>query len=341
MDAILYAETVDFRPLQRLFGDRLKLNEPLARFTAARIGGPADAFIQADSAEGLSTIVVGLWNSAIPFTVLGGGSNVLVSDRGVRGVVILNRARRYSFELNSVWAESGVNFGSLARQAAARGLSGLEWAAGIPGTVGGAVVGNAGAHGGDVAGSLIMAEILHLLNVDRPDGEQFRQETWPVEKLEFGYRTSVIKGRRSEPSKKPSGIEQGLIVLGARFRLERSNVEAVQASMDDFVAYRHKTQPPGASMGSMFKNPPGDYAGRLVEAAGLKGARIGNAEISPLHGNFFINRGGATAMDVWRLIELARASVAEHSGIKLELEVELVGEWEDGLEGRRSLDELK
>ena len=337
MDITLYAEAIDYQSLQSVFGDRLRLNEALARYTAARIGGPADALLQVDSAEDLAAAATHLWEMGLPFIILGGGSNILVSDLGVRGVVILNRARGFRFEQESeppsVWAESGVNFGALARQAGARGLSGLEWAAGIPGTVGGAVAGNAGAHGGDVSGSLMVAEILHLLCVDRPAGKQVCREIWPVEKLEFGYRTSVIKGRRrDEPSKKPSGIEQGLIVLSAQFRLERSKVEAIQARMDDFVAYRHKTQPPGASMGSMFKNPPGDYAGRLVEAAGLKGTRIGNVEISPLHGNFFVNRGDATAMDVLRLIELAREKVAGQFGVGLELEVELVGEWEAGSE---------
>ena len=336
MDLTLYAEAVDFRSLQSAFGDRLKLNEVLERYTAARIGGPADALLQSESAEDLAGIATHLWKMRVPFTILGGGSNVLVSDLGVRGVVILNRARKLQFEQEaqqpSVWAESGANFGSLARQAGARGLSGLEWAAGIPGTVGGAVVGNAGAHGGDVAGSLMLAEILHLVDREHPAGKQISRETWPVEKLKFGYRTSVIKGRRGDgSSNKPSGIEQGLIVLSAQFRLERSSVEAAQARMDEFVAYRRKTQPPGASMGSMFKNPREDYAGRLVEAAGLKGTRIGDAEISPLHGNFFINRGRATAMDVWRLIMLARERVAEQFGIELELEVELVGEWEAGL----------
>jgi UDP-N-acetylmuramate dehydrogenase len=205
-----------------------------------------------------------------------------------------------------VWAEAGVNFGALARHAAQRGLAGLEWAAGIPGTVGGAVVGNAGAHGSDMAGCLVVAEILHRQG----------QEHWPVERFAYGYRSSIIK----------RGAEEA-IVLNATLRLERSTPQAVQERMDTYVAHRRRTQPPGASMGSMFKNPPGDYAGRLIEAAGLKGARIGEAEISRLHANFFVNLGQAKAADISQLIRLARREVAEKFGVELELEIEMVGDW--------------
>jgi UDP-N-acetylmuramate dehydrogenase len=227
-----------------------------------------------------------------------------------------------------VWAESGVNFGVLARLAAQRGLGGLEWAAGIPGTLGGAVVGNAGAHGGDVAGNLLVAEILHQEPAGGPR-PAVRQE-WPQERLGFVYRGSVLKSGHQGPSgaQRPADI-----VLAARLRLERSTPEAVQAKLDEFVAYRRRTQPPGASMGSMFKNPPGDYAGRLIDAAGLKGAQVGSVQISPVHGNFFINLGAAeaqaSASDIYRLLDLARRSVADRFGVWLEPEIELVGDWSD------------
>ncbi|HEX7974819.1 MAG TPA: FAD-binding protein, partial [Anaerolineales bacterium] len=154
-------KTFNFHPLQEAFGERLQMGVSLARYTAARVGGPADVLLEVRSADELAQAAELLWSADLPFVVIGGGSNLLVSDAGVRGVVLLNHARRVSFagqaDPPTVWAESGANFGLLARQAAQRGLGGLEWAAGIPGTLGGAVVGNAGAHGGDVAGSLRLA----------------------------------------------------------------------------------------------------------------------------------------------------------------------------------------
>jgi UDP-N-acetylmuramate dehydrogenase len=315
---------VDDRALQGLqaaFGERVQRDVPVARFTAARLGGPADVFLEVRSLDELVQATTTLWQAGAGFTILGGGSNVLVSDAGLRGVVLLNRARRVNFDLRgdppSVWAESGANFGRLARQAAQKGLSGLEWAAGIPGTLGGAVVGNAGAHGGDMAASLLLAEILHHGGYTS-SGEQMeiQRQTWPVTDLQYTYRSSRLKRQPGQ-----------FVVLGARLRLAHASVEAVQARLDELVAFRRRTQPPGASMGSMFKNPPGDYAGRLIEAAGLKGTRLGQAEISRLHGNFFLNLGEARAQDVYRLIRLAQDTVQARFGVRLELEIELVGEW--------------
>ena len=307
------------QPLAAAFAGRLQPEVSLARYTAARVGGPADALLEVHSADELAAAVSLLWKAELPYAILGGGSNVLVSDAGVRGVVVLNRARAVRFdeqaEPPTVWAESGANFGVIARQAAQRGLAGLEWAAGIPGTVGGAVFGNAGAHGGDMAGNLVLAEILHLSGGE-PLPEP-RREEWPLERLGLQYRSSWLK---RSPEK--------AVVLSAHLKLERSTPQAVQTSLDEFVTYRRHTQPPGASMGSMFKNPPGDYAGRLIEAVGLKGVRIGNAQISPLHANFFVNHGEASAADVFALIELARQRVAEKFSLELELEIELLGDWE-------------
>jgi UDP-N-acetylmuramate dehydrogenase len=311
------------KEIGEVFGARYQENVPLAKYTAARIGGPAERLIEVQSAGELVEAAELLWRLDVPFTILGGGSNVLVSDKGVRGVVVLNRARRVEFVDRPqtaspfVWAESGANFGLLARQAAQRGLGGLEWAAGIPGTLGGAVVGNAGAHGGDTAGQLDLAEILHLSR--RPGDRTASREEWPNERMGFAYRTSTLK--------KITTVGERLIVLAARLRLTHSTPEIVQARIDEFVAFRRRTQPPGASMGSMFKNPPGDYSGRLIEAAGLKGARMGEAEISSLHANFFINHGRASAAEVYSLIQMARRTVEEKFGVRLELEIELVGEW--------------
>ena len=312
--------TVDLGLLREVFGERLREGVLLSRFTAARVGGPADGLLEATSSDELSEFVSKLWKMGVPLVILGGGSNVLISDRGYSGVVILNRARR--FEVNdksispSVWVESGVNIGMLARQVALLGLAGLEWAVGIPGTVGGAVVGNAGAHDSDMAGNLLMAEILHQF--DRESDEGFIREQWVVERLEYTYRNSLLK---AEPGK--------AVVLSATLGLKKSSPEEVQARIEEFSTQRKRTQPPGASIGSMFKNPPGDYAGRLIEAAGLKGTRIGNAEISQLHANFFINHGQASAKDIFKLIQFAHQTVLKRFGVDLELEIELVGDFTD------------
>ncbi len=301
-------------PLRAVFGDRLQENVSMKRYTAARMGGPASYLLEVNSAEELAQAARQLWQDGTPFVILGGGSNVLVSDAGVTGVVLVNRARQVCFDEQAdpptVWAESGANFGSLARQAVRRGLSGLEWASGIPGTVGGAVVGNAGAHGGDMQGCLIVAEIL------QPNQQEPVVEKWPVERLQYAYRSSLLKGQP----------EAGL-VLAALLRLARSTAEAAQSKMDAFAEQRRRSQPPGASLGSIFKNPAGDYAGRLIEAAGLKGARRGGAVISPVHANFIINQDQASSADYLELINLARSTVAEKFGVKLELEIELLGEW--------------
>lgn len=332
--------------LTERFGERFSTDQSLARFTSARIGGPADGLLIAESIDDLVEMTSFLWNEDVPFLILGGGSNVLVSDAGLRGVVLLNKARQVKFDAESdpptVWAASGTNLGVISRQAAAHGFSGLEWAAGIPGTIGGAVVGNAGAHEGDMAGNLILAEILHREIEDKwPDNGNspksvIRREEWSVDQFEFGYRSSVIKhgaaGMRRKNGPDFTGrsviTQPEILVLAVLLRLVRSTEEAVEARIEQFSADRRQTQPPGASMGSMFMNPPGDYAGRLIEAAGLKGTRVGDAAISSVHANFFINYGNATAADVWDLISLARSVVESKFGTRLELEIELIGSWE-------------
>jgi UDP-N-acetylmuramate dehydrogenase len=297
--------------LRQLFGSRLRENVSLAAYTSARIGGPADVLVEVRSAEELAEAAQQLWALHVSFTLLGGGSNVLVSDRGVRGVVLLNRARAVRFDAASepprVWAESGATLNDIAQRAVRLGLSGLEWAASVPGSLGGAVYGNAGAFGGDMAGNLISVDLLH-----RDEGRQ----TWPVEKMEYGYRTSFLKRERPP-----------VVILAATLKLVHGDVEAIWAVMNANRQHRRNTQPPGASMGSMFKNPPGDKAGRLIEAAGLKGTRIGGAEISTLHANFFINTAQTRAADMKALLDLAQKTVFEKFGVLLEPEIELVGEW--------------
>jgi UDP-N-acetylmuramate dehydrogenase len=297
--------------LRKAFGDRLREGVSLAAYTSARIGGPAEFLLEVQSADELSETALLLWNAEVPFHVLGGGSNVLIADAGVQGVVVLNQARAVSFDAHddpSVTAESGTALGTVARRSVERGLAGLEWATTIPGTVGGGIVGNAGAHGSDVAGSLIMAEIL------QHDSEN---EQWSAERLEYAYRDSWLK-------RNPGAA----VVLSATFQLQQSTKEQTKARASEFALYRTQSQPRGASWGSMFKNPPGDHAGRLIEAAGLKGSIQGKVQISPQHANFFINLGEATAGDAWHLIQTARQAVAKQFNIELELEVELLGNWE-------------
>ena len=309
----------DLMQLQIIFGDRLKESVPLSRYTSARVGGSADVFISANSKDDLLDIVRRLWIYEVPFLIIGGGSNVLVSDAGIREVVVYNRARQVRFEDTEhqpkVWAESGANIGLIARQAAGKGFSGLEWAAGIPGTIGGAIV---GAHGNDVAGSLVVAEILHQTEKESDSRAETssKVEDWSTKQLEFGYRTSILKRQKGD-----------LVVLAAVLGLQRATSVEVQKKTQEFTSLRQRTQPSGASMGSMFKNPSGDFAGRLIESAGLKGTRIGGAEISPRHANFFINHGEATALDIKLLIDQVQSEVAERFSIELELEIELIGEW--------------
>ncbi|MCS7251286.1 MAG: UDP-N-acetylmuramate dehydrogenase [Thermoflexus sp.] len=294
------------------WGLALERDVPMARFTTSRIGGPADALVIVEDVQALVDVVRGAWADGIPVTMLGGGSNVLIADQGVRGLVVLNRARALRFETDGrVWTASGVLLPTLARLCAERGWAGLEWAIGIPGTVGGAVVGNAGAHGGDIAGCLESVELL------LPEGSI---ATWSAEQLELSYRTSRLKTWPTVP--RP-------VVLAARFALRPEDPEAILERMAAFNAYRRRTQPGGASIGSMFRNPRGDYAGRLIEAAGLKGARRGAIVISTLHANFFINEGNGTAADVRALMAEVQHRVWERFSVLLEPEIEFIGEWED------------
>ncbi len=296
--------------LRAALGEQVQENALLAPYTSARIGGPADLLVTVRSTDELARAVQLCWESGQEYHLLGAGSNVLVSDKGVRGVVILNRAKGVEFSEGAekyVWAESGAAFSNVARRAAARGYTGLEWASTVPGTVGGAVYGNAGAFGGDVAHDLLLVEMLTFVG----------REWWQPQRMAYGYRTSILK----------RGEEQA-VILSAKFNLKYGIAAEIQATIEQFNRRRKNTQPPGASMGSMFKNPAGDYAGRLIEAAGLKGTRIGGAEISSVHGNFFLNTGETRAAEIKALIELARTTVKNKFGITLELEIELLGEWE-------------
>jgi len=287
---------------------KVRHRAPLAPYTALRVGGPAELLATVTNAQALGQAVTMARAHKVPCRVLGSGSNVLVSDAGLCGLVLLNRARSTAFSPDGVRAESGTSFSTLARHCVSRGLAGLEWAAGIPGTVGGAVVGNAGAWGGDVASVLIEARVLGA------DGEV---DAWPAQRFDFCYRGSALKG----------ATEPQAVILEAVFGLVPGDRQALEARVAEIAARRKASQPAGATCGSVFKNPAGDYAGRLVEAAGLKGVRRGKAMITTAHANFVVNQGGATAADIKALIDLAHGAVEEQFGISLELEIELLGEW--------------
>lgn len=292
---------------------RLLRDEPLARYTAARLGGPADMlYLAKQSLNELAEVVSAAWSRGIPVRVLGGGANVLVSDRGVRGLVVINDVSQITFGEwhggRNVSATSGTGLTILARKCQSQGLSGLEWAVSVPGTVGGAVVNNAGAHGSDIAATLTETVVL-----DPRHGAQI----FTLDEMAYDYRSSSLKARP----------DRRFLVLLAQFSLRLGNSEEILAKMEHFIAYRKQTQPPGASLGSIFKNPTGDYAGRLIEAAGLKGYQIGGVQISPIHANFFINIRQATAADYYSLIRHAQETVLNQFRVELELEIELIGEW--------------
>ncbi len=285
------------------FRGEVRFEEPLAGHTTFRIGGPAAAMLSPAGPEETVALVVALRRRGLPYRVIGNGSNLLVSDRGVRAAVIKTRPAldRLAAADNLIEAGAGCLLSRLCRFAAKSGLSGLEFLAGIPGTVGGAVVMNAG-WGGKSTGEAV--ESVSFLD---PSGRVRRRK---ASRCGFGYRASRFR-------------KSGEIVLSAVFRGRSDDPGKISGRMTGILAERKASFPgslPGA--GSVFKNPPGDFAGRLIEKAGLKGKRIGGAGISPRHANFIVNRGGAGSEDVLRLIELARERVAADFGKRLELEIE-------------------
>lgn len=294
-------------------GDRLLRDASAARFTAARLGGQVDwLYIARDSLDELVEVVTSAWQAGLPVRVIGGGANVLVADSGFRGLLVVNHVEDIQtgdwHDGRNLSATSGTSLTHLARRAAALGLSGLEWAVGVPGTVGGAVVNNAGAHGACTADNV--ADVVVL---EHAQGAQL----YPAAALDYAYRTSALKQR----------ADRRYLVLLATFCLTPDAPAAIEARMAEYNAYRKRTQPPGASLGSVFKNPPGDYAGRLIETAGLKGLRIGSAEVSTVHANFFLHHGGGSAADYHALVRHVQRVVREAHHIDLEPEIEFIGEF--------------
>jgi UDP-N-acetylmuramate dehydrogenase len=294
------------RTLQRLF-PAAKFDEPLRRYTAWKIGGPADALLEPLGAYELIEAVETAREHVVPMTILGGGTNVLILDGGIRGLTIrLARALTdVTITGTSVVADAGVLYPVLANTTAGRGLAGLEFASGVPGTVGGAVYMNAGAYGSDTS------EVLSWADVYKP--ETGAVERVPNAGLELSYRRSVL---HEHPD---------WVVLRAAYELATGDAVELKARIKEFRNQRMNGSPNRPSCGSTFKRPEGDYPGRVIEAAGLKGTRVGQIEVSPVHANYFVNHGGGTARDALELIEHVKETVFEKLGIELELEVKILG----------------
>ncbi len=283
--------------------------EPLSSRTSFGIGGPAEFFLELGKVEAIERAIDGCIERGIPYLLLGAGTNLLISDKGVEGLVVRVVNREHSVDGTRIRAGAGLKMMRLARIAADANLRGFEFAIGVPGTVGGAVYQNAGCWGRELRDVLVDAEGY------LPDAGAQR---WSPADLRLGYRTSALR----------EGGLKGALVVAATIQLERGDGEEARRTMVRLTAERNETQPiKTKNCGSVFKNPPGDSAGRLVQAAGLKGMREGKAMVSTLHGNFIVNEGGATAADVRRLIERVQAEVKGRFGMQLEPEVEFVGVW--------------
>ncbi len=298
--------------IQRRVGVKTSRDEPLARFTTMRVGGPADLFATVHNAFELRALVRFARSRSLPHLILGRGSDLVISDRGIRGLVIQDRAEGSRFEGDRYTADAGVPMARAATEAQKAGLTGLEFGLAIPGTVGGAVWANAGAHDADIAGVLVAARVVDA---------QGSEVIVPSEELGLSYRDSRFK---HPPVDGPREL-----IIDATFALTPADPEVIKARLDDIRRWRQAHQPLGLpSAGSVFRNPSGGSAGQLIEAAGLKGFRIGGAVVSEKHANFIVNDQKGTAADVRRVGDHVRAVVAETAGVELIYEIEFVGDWD-------------
>lgn len=294
----------------RKLGEQVEIlvAEPMKNHTTFRIGGPADALALPKTPEEVAEVVHFCHEHAQPYYVLGNGSNLLVSDEGYRGLVLQLYRNFNDIQVNgeTITVQSGAMLAAVARTAYQTGLTGLEFASGIPGTIGGAVVMNAGAYGGE------MKNVLKEVTVLTKEGEVL---VIPAKALELGYRTSVIP-------------KNGWIVLGAVLQLKKGDQEQILARMEELKEQRIIKQPLDLpSAGSTFKRPEGYFAGKLIMDAGLRGFTVGGAQVSEKHCGFVVNRGNATAADVWELICEVKRRVKEMTGVELEPEVKLLGDF--------------
>ena len=314
------ADTAAFDPvatgtdIQRRIGVKTSRDEPLARFTTMRVGGPADLFAVAHNLFELRGLVRYARARAFPLFLLGRGSDLVIADAGVRGLTVQVRAEATRVDGEAFHADAGVPMARAATESQKAGLGGLEYGLAIPGTVGGAVWANAGAHESETAGVLASATVVLA------DGSE---RELPTAELGFAYRHSRFKAAAAAAHGDP-----GEVVLSATFALRRDDPEEIKARLDDIRRWRQAHQPLGLpSAGSVFRNPDGDSAGRLIEAAGLKGTRIGGAVVSEKHANFIVNDQRGTAADVRRLGELVRTQVRDRHGVDLAFEIEFAGDW--------------
>ncbi len=292
---------------EKLGEEGLRLQEPMKEHTTFRTGGPADLFLMPGNIEELQDAIAILRKHEIPFLIVGNGSNLLVRDKGIRGAVIQIYHRMAEVQVQGEYmnVQGGALLSVAAAKAADAELTGLEFASGIPGTIGGAVVMNAGAYGGEMKDVLVSVDVLT---------RELELQTVSVKDLKLGYRRSVVP-------------EAGYIVLGARLRLQKGDGAAIRGRMAELAEQRRAKQPlQYPSAGSTFKRPDGYFAGKLVQDAGLKGKTIGGAQVSEKHSGFLINTGSATAQDILDLIAFCQKVVFEKFGVKLETEVKIVGE---------------
>jgi len=302
--------------IQRRIGVKTVRDESLARFTTMRVGGPADLFAVAHNLFELRALVRFARAREIPLFILGRGSNLVISDAGIRGLVVQARAEASRVDGDRYHADAGVPMARAATETQRAGLSGLEYGLAIPGTVGGAIWANAGAHGSETA------DVLESATVLQSDGSE---REVPTVELAFSYRHSRFKAA-TEASRSAAGPAE--IVMAATFRLRPADGAEIRARLDDIRHWRQAHQPLGIpSAGSVFRNPPGDSAGRLIDSLGLKGLRVGGASVSHKHANFIVNDQKGTAADIRLLAERVRDQVREALGIELVFEVEFVGDW--------------
>ena len=301
--------------IARRVGVKAERDAPLGRFTTMRVGGPADLLVTAHNAFELRALVRFARSRALPLLLLGRGSNVVISDRGVRGLVVHVRAEGSRIDDVRYTAEAGTPMARAATETQKAGLSGLEFGLAVPGAVGGAIWANAGAHGSDVAAVLESADVI------LSDGTERRL---PAAELGFGYRESRFK---HPPGGEGANAE---VVVGGTFRLEPASAETIRERLDDIRRWRQAHQPLGIpSAGSAFRNPPdGPSAGERIDAAALKGFRIGGASVSEKHANFIVNDAKGSAADVRRVLDHVRATVLERDGVALEPEIVFVGDWD-------------
>ncbi len=327
--------------LARETGVHARLDQPLAPHTTMRAGGPADVLAIARSIDQLVALVAFARRARIPWVVLGRGSNLVVADAGIRGLVILDRAEGCRIEADRLTAEAGLPLARAATAAAKAGLSGLEFGIAIPGTVGGAVWANAGAHGSDVAAVLETARVLGpdgAVTVETPLSLRlaYRDSRLKPHPPAAGHRAAVHQATQHPPAGHPA-VDAGRlsqeIVLEATFHLAPAEPALISDRLAEIRRWRRDHQPlTQPSAGSFFRNPPGDSAGRLIEAAGLKGLRAGGASVSLKHANFIVNDAHARAADIRRLAETVRARVARDFGVELVYEVQFLGDWPPDLD---------